>query len=200
MREGKTRRERARSSSGKVVRGGDCVLHCMSWAAGLPPVYMLVTTHLTNGAVSAPRNETCHDVVFLHPSIPLSFCPSIRPSVRPSICPPVRPSVCPSTRPSVCPTVRPSLCLSVRPSVRSSVRPSGRPPHSPLCPSVPASLLQIDQMVRALKIFFPGDPLSNPDLSRIITRRHTERLQRLLEHPATAECIVYGGQVNVDER
>ena len=140
MREGKTRRERARSSSGKVVRGGDCVLHCMSWAAGLPPVYMLVTTHLTNGAVSAPRNETCHDVVFLHPSIPLSFCPSIRPSVRPSICPPVRPSVCPSTRPSVCPTVRPSLCLSVRPSVRSSVRPSGRPPLSPDPPSVPPSL------------------------------------------------------------
>ena len=136
----------------------------------------------------------------LHPPVLLSIYPSVRPSVhlstRPSVCLSVHPTIRLSDRPSVPLSVRPTLC----PFVRPSVRPPAPFPRPALCPSVPASLLQIDQMVRALKIFFPGDPLSNPDLSRIITRRHTERLQRLLEHPATAECIVYGGQVNVDER
>ncbi|CAI5502347.1 unnamed protein product [Closterium sp. Naga37s-1] len=48
--------------------------------------------------------------------------------------------------------------------------------------------------------FYGSNPAVCPDLARIINTSHLLRLRKLLDHPATASCVVHGGQSNVESR
>ncbi|CAI6009472.1 unnamed protein product, partial [Closterium sp. NIES-65] len=52
----------------------------------------------------------------------------------------------------------------------------------------------------AVEQFYGSNPAGCPDLARIINTSHLLRLQRLLDHPATASCVVHGGQSDVESR
>ncbi|CAI5469561.1 unnamed protein product [Closterium sp. Yama58-4] len=52
----------------------------------------------------------------------------------------------------------------------------------------------------AIEQFYGANPALCPDLARVINTSHVHRLQKLLEHPATASCVVHGGQSDVESR
>ncbi|CAI5484119.1 unnamed protein product, partial [Closterium sp. Yama58-4] len=52
----------------------------------------------------------------------------------------------------------------------------------------------------AIEQFYGTNPALCPDLARIINTSHVHRLQKLLQHPATASCVVHGGQSDVESR
>ncbi|CAI5998420.1 unnamed protein product [Closterium sp. NIES-65] len=52
----------------------------------------------------------------------------------------------------------------------------------------------------AIEQFYGTNPALCPDLARIINASHVLRLQKLLQHPATASCVVHGGQSDVESR
>ncbi|CAI5527276.1 unnamed protein product [Closterium sp. Naga37s-1] len=52
----------------------------------------------------------------------------------------------------------------------------------------------------AMEQFYGSNPAVCPDLARIINTSHLHRLQKLLDHPATASCVVHGGQSDVESR
>ncbi|CAI7779778.1 unnamed protein product [Closterium sp. NIES-54] len=52
----------------------------------------------------------------------------------------------------------------------------------------------------AIEQFYGTNPALCPDLARIINTSHVLRLQKLLENPATASCVVHGGQSDVESR
>ncbi|CAI7828725.1 unnamed protein product, partial [Closterium sp. NIES-53] len=52
----------------------------------------------------------------------------------------------------------------------------------------------------AIEQFYGTNPALCPDLARVINTSHVLRLQKLLENPATASCVVHGGQSDVESR
>lgn len=52
----------------------------------------------------------------------------------------------------------------------------------------------IKQFRSTLVEFYGEDPSTSKDLSRIVNKSHFQRLSGLLDHPGTAEKIVYGGE------
>ncbi|CAI5939488.1 unnamed protein product, partial [Closterium sp. NIES-64] len=63
---------------------------------------------------------------------------------------------------------------------------------------VAARLVRLEEVERAVEQFYGSNPAGCPDLARIINTSHLLRLQRLLDHPATASCVVHGGQSDVE--
>ncbi|CAI5490235.1 unnamed protein product [Closterium sp. Naga37s-1] len=68
---------------------------------------------------------------------------------------------------------------------------------------VAARLVRLEELPHlkaAVEQFYGSNPAGCPDLARIINTSHLLRLQRLLDHPATASCVVHGGQSDVESR
>ncbi|CAI5469036.1 unnamed protein product [Closterium sp. Yama58-4] len=59
---------------------------------------------------------------------------------------------------------------------------------------------KLPHLKAAIEQFYGTNPALCPDLARIINTSHVHRLQKLLQHPATASCVVHGGQSDVESR
>lgn len=61
-------------------------------------------------------------------------------------------------------------------------------------------MLQIEGLKKSILEFYGEDPKQSPDIARIVSDRHFERLTGLLADSRTAECIVHGGQSDKSTR
>ncbi|GJP45787.1 hypothetical protein CLOM_g5123 [Closterium sp. NIES-68] len=58
----------------------------------------------------------------------------------------------------------------------------------------------IPHLKAAIEQFYGTDPSRCADLARIINHSHVRRLQHLVEHAATAACVVHGGESDVESK
>ncbi|KAJ9561953.1 hypothetical protein OSB04_007113 [Centaurea solstitialis] len=54
----------------------------------------------------------------------------------------------------------------------------------------------IEQLKKTIKRFYGDDVRNLKNLAKIVNRTHFDRLRNLLEDPAVANCIVYGGSID----
>ncbi|KVH92318.1 Aldehyde dehydrogenase, C-terminal [Cynara cardunculus var. scolymus] len=59
--------------------------------------------------------------------------------------------------------------------------------------SLPNSDMKIEQLKKTIKFFYGDDVTNLKNLAKIVNKTHFDRLRNLLEDPAVANCIVYGG-------